>query len=535
MRKSFIAGGLGIVVLAGTLLAILNPVVLSAIGGVSPLPVRCDADNRLCLMEAAADIHLLRLRKGNPSQVPYIARDVAELLELVQFSDERDAILKRFRDLPAPEEFLERAERGPATTDWITAEKVRSSFSRKQSLVRGDFEFWAKYALESLAEKDPAAALDIWEEFLPELQESSQNAGNFGYRLALKHSPVAAERFHRDFPLPDSAGYDGFELLAAAAAQWCRSNPDYAGQSLLTILDRELDERSKAVGSTSGLYVIDAAPRTEAVLYCTGEEAARAFQTEILRLTADVIRQIRQDDAKADQIKNFEVGVVRSEVGEGAVVPFVLWLVRQGRSGEAAEMLSAFPYHGSSSTLGGISEDGILSLEAATINLEELVRFDVDGKLYSGKPAIVLDTYLNQFPDQRVSQLYPGHMMQRVHSAISALWPEPKAAEAAGKYLHQLNVARRNDALHREDYLSAVLQQAKTERLSGCFLTDGQLESVLDEIRVLPQTEPNYGSVYPADYLQANALHSMSSYLSAPDSRGNGPCLLKEWNAGDPF
>ncbi len=508
-----------------------------AIFGPSPIKFDCNPSDRVCLLDKAVELHLLRfrLRRVESNVFPH-AQEGRRLLALSTSDSKRAAYLEKYRALGSTEEFYKELEANDDPgASWITPELVRQDFKDRHSSIKGDFNYYTRYALETLFKNHPEEAADIWWTHLKMLWEVNIDAVATGYDWALQNDLELLKRFHKKYYVPQTSYSDMFEVIPYRAARHCEHGDKETGLAILSLLEDELAHKRKTANLDKGRYVIDAAGRVEAVLYCKGKAAAYEALDEVLALTNRALKNIPKFNPTENE-RNFVRGVIQSEVGEGANVPMALWLHENGNTDEAIEVWSRLPFAGSQFSFevtnsGKVNGDmSVMAMEAARHSFERLVETTRDDDLHSEDPKIALHWFLNSFPEKRIQGFRFGSVLKYVPDKIMAAWPEPYAVSAAEKLLSFTKKALSSEIiapykLHVLELKLATIEKSK----SGCILSNQRLQSWLDNINQYPDMVDSNGleAAYPGDYHQSIALETYLTYLRTPMGDGSGPCLME--------
>lgn len=501
-------------------------------GNPKQIEVACELRDRVCLLDTAVELAVLRYvnREVKSNWHPH-AHEGQRLLSMAASRADRERYLDIYHEVEAVDEFYEILRRNyDPDASWITPGLVRKDFSERHSSIKGDFEHYAGYALETLMKRGSEETMGIWWTHLDMLSEVSVRGLAVGYDWLLLNDIEGLNRFHKSYRPPNSSLYDLYEVMAYAAARYCQAGNMADGNTALGLLETELKRQLAGTNLDLGHYVIDYAPTVEPVLYCRGEAAALVRLDEVMALTDRALNHAKIFYIEEDE-RGFVSSVIRSEVGEGSTVPFALWLHRQGREEEAARILARMPYFGSSTTIGGMVENGILSLEANKTRLEEVVSFYWGMELYSENPTVVLIWFMRDFNEAHLAECCnQKQKMEYVLDAAAKIWPKPQAVDAAKRALLFLNILQSTDnlALHERHWFEIRHAQVEKEK-SGCAVSDEKLRGWLDAINSYPSlVKRAYGkSAYPGDWHQSMVLEQYLGYIAATPNGTGGPCLIQ--------
>ncbi|PRZ43314.1 hypothetical protein [Tritonibacter scottomollicae] len=491
----------------------------------------CAVRDHDCLIGSAIDLLILRLQhREDERSWTQIAEEGQRLLSMASSELDRIRLLSKFEAIELPDGFLERLNVPPTQdTSWITEPQVRADFRELHSSVQGNFELYANYAIETLLERDSARAMSIWWDYLEMLQRESPDTVESGFRWLLKNDAEGLVSFINQYTPPDSALFDVHELMAHYAADACRFGEPERGETILEMLDLLIARARPTADLDEGFFVMDYAPSVEASLHCRGEVEAFKRLDDVIALADRAMKAVGERITEERQ-RAFAISVIRSEVGEGSTIPLAIWLHREGRRQDAEHTLARMPYYGTTTTIQGLTESGILSLEAMSGRLDEVLRHYGDEDSYYENPNVVLDWFARVYDEEYFNRCcVQDELLKRVLDASKKLGPDPKAQAAALRVFEYLERLHQSGSLKLYEWHEIEINFARSEReTSGCQVADATLRRWLDAIATYPSLVKRqyFQSAYPGDWHQSKVTEAYLGYLTAAPGEVNGPCLI---------
>lgn len=440
----------------------------------------CGPDDYDCLLDIAHKRAMCAFenREYKPNISGHV-KTARKLLQLTPDSD-RDSYLRAWDALESDAEFrngLRLPVFDPAQV--YNLARVKQAFASEERAPSENFKEYAAWALDYLFETEPDAALALWKDNVSFLWGGSVRAVQIGHEWVLKNDVESFVDYSTRFNQPYSPRYDVWEIMPYHAARHCEAGRVDEGQKITQIVRRQVSAFEPGKESPS----MDMAPLTEAILYCEGESEAQEYLGEVLR---QMELDIATVTTKITDEKNLEyvLGVIRSEVGEGATLPFSMWLEKEGRRNEAIEMFAKLPFIGVSSTLGDIQSDGILALRPEEAKFEALLEHQKELQMYQENEEALLKWFADEYePDFSVCCAEIERVADIVKLAVSNL-PKPFAVKAVQRGITVLRDQKEVDPrFAMDDYLLVYLFLANAEkRKFGCGISAETRAKVLSDI-----------------------------------------------------